>query len=96
MGLIRRPVLHELQRDKNTIRIESIPFQSWWTRWISIDWGFKHDAVCLLARYSASFDSPDGYQPERTVTYRETSLQEAAVASPYEHWLPEIFEPDVE
>ena len=40
-------------------------------RWISIDWGFKHDGVCYWHATQPAIDSPNGYQPERTVTYRE-------------------------
>ncbi|MGB9244879.1 MAG: hypothetical protein WCC03_16125, partial [Candidatus Acidiferrales bacterium] len=65
-------------REKHTIRIESVPFQSWWSRWISIDWGFKHDAVCYWHCTQPAFDSPAGYQPERTVTYRERVFKECA------------------
>jgi phage terminase large subunit len=30
---------------RNTARAETIEWQAWWPRWISIDWGFEHPAA---------------------------------------------------
>jgi phage terminase large subunit len=30
---------------RHVVRPEAIPFQTWWPRWISIDWGFEHPAA---------------------------------------------------
>src|SRR5665213_437163 len=47
---------------QNTVRAEAIGIQPWWPKWISIDWGFKHDS----AVYWHTTD-PKGV----TFTYRE-------------------------
>jgi hypothetical protein len=31
--------------ERNTERAENIGFESWWPRWISMDWGFEHPAA---------------------------------------------------
>jgi phage terminase large subunit len=64
---------------RHTARPEDIRLEPWWPRWISIDWGFKHDsavywhcAVPAAAATSRSSQSPStGHQSPRIVTYRE-------------------------
>ncbi len=31
--------------NRHVVRAEQIPFEDWWQRWISIDWGFEHPAA---------------------------------------------------
>jgi len=47
---------------RHTARAEELAMRAWWPRWISIDWGFEHNAAVY---WHAS--APDG----RIVTYRE-------------------------
>jgi phage terminase large subunit len=68
---------------RHTARPEDIRLEPWWPRWISIDWGFKHDSAvywhCAVpARVAAnaptgrSAQSPvTSHQSPRIVTYRE-------------------------
>jgi phage terminase large subunit len=70
---------------RNTARAEQIEWQSWWQRWISIDWGFEHPAATYwhaqapgsLAASGASEGNPRGAGDSRrqssscVVTYRE-------------------------
>jgi hypothetical protein len=46
---------------RHTERAEAIGFEDWWPRWISIDWGFAHNAA---VHWHAQ-------QGRRTITYRE-------------------------
>jgi phage terminase large subunit len=68
---------------RHTARPEDIRLEPWWPRWISIDWGFKHNSAvywhCAVpANVSAnapagrsSQSSATGHQSPRIVTYRE-------------------------
>jgi phage terminase large subunit len=70
---------------RNTARAEQIEWQSWWPRWISIDWGFEHPAatywhaqapgsVAARGAREGSFgtDGDSRVQPSScVVTYRE-------------------------
>jgi hypothetical protein len=47
---------------RHTMRPEEVPMETWWPRWISIDWGFEHPSAVLW--HAAA---PDGV----VVTYRE-------------------------
>lgn len=47
---------------RHTIRAEQIGFQPWWTRRISIDWGFEHPAAAYWHTQNAA---------EQNITYRE-------------------------
>jgi len=49
-------------RARHTPRAEEIPFEPWWPRWLSIDWGFEHPSAVLW--HTAS---PNG----TVITYRE-------------------------
>ncbi len=49
-------------RERHTPRADEIKLEPWWTRWISIDWGFEHPSAVLW--HAAA---PDG----AVVTYRE-------------------------
>jgi phage terminase large subunit len=46
---------------RHVARAESIELEDWWPRWISMDWGFAHDAAVYWHAY-------DG---QRVFTYRE-------------------------
>jgi phage terminase large subunit len=65
---------------RHTARPEDIRLEPWWPRWISIDWGFKHDSAvywhCAVPANATASDragqSPfTGHQSPRIVTYRE-------------------------
>ena len=72
---------------RHTARPEEIGMQSWWPRWISIDWGFQHPSAvywhCAMPRAATSYQRPVTRNPEpsggearddaaaRIVTYRE-------------------------
>src|SRR5579863_866998 len=64
---------------RHTARPEDIRLEPWWPRWISIDWGFKHDSA-VYWHCAVPADSPTnrsgqspvtGHQSPRIVTYRE-------------------------
>jgi phage terminase large subunit len=52
---------------RHTSRPEDVRLEPWWPRWISIDWGFKHNS----AVYWHCAVPGAGQQPSRIVTYRE-------------------------
>jgi hypothetical protein len=64
---------------RHTARPEDIRLEPWWPRWISIDWGFKHDSAvywhCAVPANIAAdrfSQSPvTSHQSPRIVTYRE-------------------------
>src|SRR5579863_145810 len=64
---------------RHTARPEDIRLEPWWPRWISIDWGFKHNSAVYWHCAVPSSGSPAGstqssvtsYQTPRIVTYRE-------------------------
>ena len=65
---------------RHTARPEDIRLEPWWPRWISIDWGFKHNSAvywhCAVPASGAptdrSYQSPGtNHQSPRIVTYRE-------------------------
>ncbi len=64
---------------RHTSRPEDIRLEPWWPRWISIDWGFKHDSAvywhCAVPANEPggrSGHAPDAsHQSPRIVTYRE-------------------------
>jgi len=47
---------------RHTARAEELAIAEWWPRWLSIDWGFEHNAAVYWHT-----SAPDG----RSVTYRE-------------------------
>jgi phage terminase large subunit len=51
-----------LDFERHTARPEEVSVESWWPRWISIDWGFEHPSAVLW--HAAA---PDG----AVITYRE-------------------------
>jgi len=64
---------------RHTARPEDIRLEPWWPRWISIDWGFKHDSAVYWHCAVPSSGSPAGeirssvtnHQTPSIVTYRE-------------------------
>jgi len=65
---------------RHVARAETLEWQPWWPRWISIDWGFEHPAASYWhtqappARSTAKGRSDDGRPggaAARVVTYRE-------------------------
>jgi phage terminase large subunit len=65
---------------RHTARPEEIRMESWWPRWISIDWGFQHPSAvywhCAIpGRCNSVIPSPDRARVNedacRIVTYRE-------------------------
>src|SRR5580698_6367810 len=68
---------------RHTAHPEDVRLEPWWPRWISIDWGFKHDSAvywhCAVpaglpgnAASARSGQSPvTSHQSPRIVTYRE-------------------------
>jgi phage terminase large subunit len=66
---------------RHTARPEDIRLESWWPRWISIDWGFKHNSAvywhCAVpsnapgAPNRLSQSQSTTHQSPRIVTYRE-------------------------
>jgi phage terminase large subunit len=58
---------------RHTARPEDIRLEPWWPRWISIDWGFKHNSAVYwhCAVPASGNQSPVTSQSPRIVTYRE-------------------------
>jgi phage terminase large subunit len=57
---------------RHTARPEDIRLEPWWPRWISIDWGFKHNsAVYWHCAVPGSHGAGNTGQGPRIVTYRE-------------------------
>lgn len=50
--------------------IENIVFEPWWTRWISIDWGFQHHTSVHWHCQAGTVDEKGKHKP-LVVTYRE-------------------------
>jgi phage terminase large subunit len=66
---------------RHVIRAETIQFEPWWPRWISIDWGFEHPAAVYWhtaappAGDSTGTERVAGAGASRTITYREFTAQ---------------------
>ena len=54
--------------------LQDINFQDYWTRWISIDWGFSHHAVATWHCQVGTVDV-DGKSKPLVITYRECIKQ---------------------
>ena len=54
---------------RNVRRVEEIAWQSWWPRWISVDWGFEHPAATYWHTRTIGEGGADGCG--RVATYRE-------------------------
>lgn len=60
-----------------------IPFQPYWPRWISIDWGFQHSTAVYWHTQAGVLESEDGKPRPLVVTYKEyvrSGLSERALA----------------
>lgn len=53
---------------RHTARPEEIRLEPWWTRWISIDWGFQHPSAVY---WHCAVPATAGVAGPRIVTYRE-------------------------
>ena len=52
----------------HTARPEEIRLEPWWTRWVSIDWGFQHPSAVY---WHCAVPAMSGVAGARIVTYRE-------------------------
>lgn len=64
---------------RHTSRPEDVRLEPWWSRWISIDWGFKHNSAVYwhcavpanVATDRLSQSQVTSHQSPRIITYRE-------------------------
>jgi phage terminase large subunit len=72
---------------RNTARAEQIEWQTWWPRWISVDWGFEHPAATYWHAQAPGSIAAGGAREESFRADRDSRVQPSSCVVTYREYV---------